>query len=47
MLFNSYEFIFIFCPIVFFGYFKLGKIDAQRPDSNFATIWLDPQRKTM
>ena len=40
MLFNSYEFIFIFCPIVFFGYFKLGKIDAQRPDSNFANIWL-------
>ncbi|CAD7287424.1 hypothetical protein LMG7974_00303 [Campylobacter majalis] len=25
MLFNSYEFIFLFLPIVFFGYFYLNK----------------------
>ncbi len=34
MLFNSYEFIFAFCPIVLAIYFALGKI------SNLSNIWL-------
>ena len=36
MLFNSYEFLFLFFPIVLLGYFALGK----REDSNAANLWL-------
>lgn len=36
MLFNSYEFLFLFFPIVLMGYFALGK----REDSNAANLWL-------
>ncbi len=39
MLFNSYEFIFVFFPVVISIYFLLGKIDG-RKDSNFANVWL-------
>lgn len=36
MLFNSYEFIFLFLPITFFGFFWLGRL----PQKNYATFWL-------
>ena len=36
MLFNSYEFLFLFFPIALLGYFVLGK----RADSNAANLWL-------
>ena len=35
MLFNSYPFIFIFLPVVLFGYFAAGRIGPQAP-----VIWL-------
>ena len=35
MLFNSYEFIFLFLPVVFFGFFVIG-----RYNSRFAAVWL-------
>jgi alginate O-acetyltransferase complex protein AlgI len=35
MLFNSYVFIFAFFPIVFFGYFRIGKYSHM-----LATLWL-------
>ncbi len=36
MLFNSYEFIFVFFPLVLFGYFFLGRWERR----NWANIWL-------
>ena len=36
MLFNSYEFIFLFLPITFFVYATIGKLSSRR----FAIIWL-------
>ena len=36
MLFNSYEFLFLFFPIALLGYFALGR----REDSNAANLWL-------
>lgn len=36
MLFNSYEFIFIFLPVAIIGYFLLGK----KQDNKLANIWL-------
>ena len=35
MLFNSYVFIFVFLPIVFFGFFRIGKYSH-----NLASLWL-------
>ena len=35
MLFNSYEFIFVFLPIVFLGFFFIG-----RYSSHYAALWL-------
>ena len=35
MLFNSYQFIFLFCPIVFFGFFLIGKHSLL-----FGRLWL-------
>jgi len=36
VLFNSYEFIFLFLPITFFGFFWLGRL----PQKHYATFWL-------
>lgn len=36
MLFNSYQFIFIFLPVVITGYFLLGKTEYNR----LANLWL-------
>jgi alginate O-acetyltransferase complex protein AlgI len=35
MLFNSYEFIFIYCPIVLVGFFMIGRINR-----SYAATWL-------
>ena len=35
MLFNSYPFIFVFLPVVLFGYFAANRLGAQAP-----VIWL-------
>ena len=35
MLFNSYVFIFVFFPIVFFGFFRIGKYSHA-----LASLWL-------
>src|SRR5262245_54272987 len=36
MLFNSYEFIFLFLPVVVIGYFALGRLGGRTP----ALVWL-------